>query len=301
MKTLVPLAPDYLARYIVIRDSKYNPTKKTLIDNEMAISARYQALDNRAAAGDLEIIGASPLLAISAALRHCYGSETLALLALKQEIKAAQPQRQLKYCPYCGTTTNETYDHYLPASQFPEFSVHALNLVPCCFRCNTIKDDDWLNALGERQYLHFYLDPIPEAQFLRADLVVRPPLVAVGAHFRLDQNGIENATWTRIQRHFDRLHLIDRYNENANDEIGEMLDGGAAYVGAGGTDVAEFLALQAASNQQIFGINHWRSVLLWQLSAHPDIESWVGAAYRQRGPSNAIRRRVHRAGKRHDA
>lgn len=279
MKALVAIAtnPTYLNRYIGIRDSKHHVTRTVLAANHVEITARYIALAKRVAAGDLEAIGASTLMEIRPQLRACYGIETKKLVALKADIKVAQAKRRLKYCPYCGTTANETHDHYLPASLFPEFAVNAFNLVPCCFRCNTIKDNDWLDTAGNRRYLHFYCDQIPDVDFVRVELISRPPLVGVGARFSIEQAGMDDVVWGLIQRHFDRLHLIDRYNENASDEIGEILEDCANHLAAGGVDVRRFLEEQGISDANVFGRSNWRSVLLRTLSQHPLLDQWVAA------------------------
>ncbi|KQN11667.1 MULTISPECIES: HNH endonuclease [unclassified Sphingomonas] len=277
MRNLLALGnnPTYLSRYVAIRDSKQAPVRPVLVAHHAAISDRYQQLLDRAADDELEAIGNSPLLAIRSQLRACYDGKTLSLLALKKAIKDAQPQRRLKYCPYCGTTKSETHDHYLPATRFPEFAVNGLNLVPCCFRCNTIKDDDWLDGDGRRRFVHFYLDAIPDADFLKVALLVAPPLRGVGARFSIEQAGMDDDDWRLIRSHFDRLHLLERYGEDANDEIAEMLEAGAAYLQTGGMDVRAFLLLQAGNSADVFGRANWRAVLLRALAGHPDVEDWI--------------------------
>jgi hypothetical protein len=279
MKNLIRLVapPSELDLYVGIRDSKHHATRQVLMAHHPAISARYQAFLDHAAAGTLEAIGASPLTAISKELRHCYGGETKKLLALKKAIKNAQPKRQMKYCPYCGTTTHETHDHYLPGARFPEFSVHALNLFPCCFLCNSTKDDDWLDDAGLRRYIHLYLDDIPDTDFVIVDLIVSPAVAVPAAQFHLQQGIISNASWALIESHFDRLHLIDRYNENVGEEIGEMLETAANHLLDGGASAGAFLALQGNNAALNFGRNHWRAVLLCALSEHPSLDEWVAA------------------------
>lgn len=236
MKNLAALGnePTYLSRYVAIRDSKRAPVRPVLVQNHAQIAQRYQDLLNRADDGDLENIGNSPLVGISTELRACYRGVTKSLLALKKAIKNAQVPRQLKYCPYCLMTSSDTHDHYLPAARFPEFAVNGLNLVPCCFRCNAIKDDDWLDAAGRRRYLHFYLDPAPDADFLKVQLFVVPPLAGAGAIFSIEQAGMSQNDWRLIREHFTRLRLIERYNENASNEIGEFLEAGATHLQTGG-------------------------------------------------------------------
>lgn len=280
MRNLVQLAipPSFVDRYIGIRDRKHHATRQVLIAHHAEIAARFAAFAHYAASGELELIGVSPLLAIRAQLRACYDIETKRLIELKEEIKNAQSKRRLQYCPYCGATTNETHDHYLPAQEFPEFAVNALNLVPSCFRCNTTKGDDWLDDVGKRRYVHFYLDQIPDVVFLHVDLVTRPPLVGAGARFRITRAGMSDEDWGLIERHFERLHLIELYNESANDEIAEMIQDGADHLAAGGSDAGSFLAQQAQSEAAVFGTSNWRAVLLRALAAHPNLQEWVAAA-----------------------
>ncbi|NCP23824.1 MAG: HNH endonuclease [Erythrobacter sp.] len=279
MKKLALLTspPSHLDRYIGIRDAKQRPTRDVLTNNHAAIAARYQALDNCVGAGQIEHIGASPLQNISDQLRHCYGSQTKRLLGLKKQIKKAQAKEALKFCPYCGTTTNTTHDHYLPATDFPEFAVHALNLVPCCSLCNTIKGDRWIDQAGQRIFINFYLDDIPDALYLHVDLITRPGFDTVGARFRIEEGELELEEWELIRHHYDRLGLIERYDDNANDEIAGMLRDAATHVEAGGPDARRFLARQAAKSCNVFGQNNWRAVLLAALADHAELEAWIDA------------------------
>ncbi len=277
MKNLSALGndPTYLSRYETIRNSKRLPVRPTLIAHQDQIAARYLELLDRAAGDDLENIGNSPLIAIRSQLRSCYDVKTKGLLDLKKSIKEAQLERRLKYCPYCCTTKNETHDHYLPATRFPEFAVNGFNLVPCCFKCNAIKDDDWLDADGRRRYVHFYLDEIPDVEFLEVELLIAPPLRGVGAKFSLKQGEVDDDDWRLIEAHFDRLHLIDRYNEDANDEIAEMLEAGAIHRQTGGPEVRNFFLNLAQASGDVFGRSNWRAVLLRALADHPHVEDWV--------------------------
>ena len=200
---------------------------------------------------------------LSTPLRACYKGTTQPLKDLKNAIIDTQPKRQLKYCPMCGTTLPKTYDHYLPAVRFPEYAVHPLNLVPCCSLCNSIKDDDWLCAAGERQYLHAYSDALPDAQFVHVTLHQHAALKGVGATFSLQLPAdVSAAQWRLIDSHFRRLHLIDRYDELGNDEIAEMLSDSKAYQDAGGPDVQAFLRRCAKDRRAVYGRNHWAAVLM---------------------------------------
>jgi hypothetical protein len=279
MKALIPLPPlpSYLDRYVAIRDKKHNPTRLPLVAAHALLTQRYQDHAQALALNDLSKLIPSPSAAkLSTPLRACYGGTTQPLKDLKKAIVKTQRKRQLKYCPMCGTTLPKTYDHYLPAVLFPEYAVHPLNLVPCCSLCNSIKDDDWLSATGERQYLHAYSDALPDEQFVHVTLHQHAALKGVGATFSLQQpTGVPAVQWWVIDSHFRRLRLIDRYDELGNDEIAEMLSDSKAYQDAGGQDVRAFLRNRAADRQAIYGRNHWVGVLMGALAEHQDLQSWI--------------------------
>ncbi len=62
-------------------------------------------------------------------------------------------------CPFCGGLGHAwTLDHYLPKANFPAYSVHPSNLVPCCRDCNSGKNASFGRSVNE-QSLHPYLEP----------------------------------------------------------------------------------------------------------------------------------------------
>lgn len=279
MKRLTALKTDpaYVDRYVSIRNRKQLKVRNPLIAAHTFIAERYLALAEAVAndsLSEMEIDArAAPIREI---LRACYGGSTQPLRDLKKAIVAAQPKRLMKYCPMCGTTLHSTFDHYLPAVRFPEFAVHPLNLVPCCSKCNSTKDDDWLSATGRRQYLHAYSDELPDHQFVEVSLHEQDGLSGVGATFSLVRpHGVPADTWQLIKSHFDRLHLLDRYDEQGNDEIAEVLSDCCTFIEAGGGDVREFLSALAKDRRAVYGRNHWRAVLMKSLSVHKNLETWL--------------------------
>lgn len=275
--SLFLLLVTYLDRYVSIRDSKHNATRNKLVANHALIMQRY--LDHAQAVA-LSTLGSlqpnAQALQISEPLRACYGVATQPLKELKLALKAAQPARRLKYCPMCGTTLPRTFDHYIPAVRFPEFAVHPLNLVPCCSICNSTKDDDWLCAAGQRQYLHAYTDPLPVDQFVNVMLHKDPALQGVGATFSLSRPaGVPDALWRLIESHFRKLKLIERFNERSNDEVSEILSDCRSFVVAGGQDARTFLSLQADDRAAVYGRNHWIAVLMAAMAVHADFDVWV--------------------------
>jgi hypothetical protein len=158
-------------------------------------------------------------------------------------------------------------DHYAPVVSFPEFAVHPLNLVPGYSKCNSTKQDDWLNRRGAHYYLHASTDPIPTEQILFAIPHVDAAIAGVGATFELRRPpNFTQPVWETIESHFDRLHLIERYNELSNDEIEEQLASCRSHLNVGGEDVRAFLANNVQDLRTAHGVNRWRVVLMDSLS-----------------------------------
>lgn len=293
MKKLARLAapPPYLDYLVAIREAKIASPggvdhKAMLASKQGEIAARFAAFEASMEVGELErLMPSADLRTIAASLRSCYSVSTLGVRRLKKSIATAQASRVLKYCPMCGTTLPRTHDHYLPAARFPEFSVHALNLVPCCSHCNSIKDDDWLDSNGKRQYLHLFSDEIPEDAFLVVVLTELPSMDGVGATFRLQRPAeFPPPAWELIEAHFRRLRLLERYSEQVNDEIAEILSDCAIYLEEGGISAASFLRKRAAERASVYGRSHWRVVLMQGLADSPKLPFWISAM----SPSAAV-------------
>jgi hypothetical protein len=82
---------------------------------------------------------------------------------------------------------------------------------------------------------------------------------------------MDDEVWRLIRAYFDRLLLIERYNEDANEEITEMLEAGATHRPNGGADLRPSLLMQSERSGDIFGRSKWRAVLMRALALHADI------------------------------
>jgi len=283
MKNLNPIAKPHIDFLVAIRDARKTSggiNHKAVITGEhAAIVAQYNAFSQLLQQRKLASITASARLKpISISLRGCYTGKSAGIKSLKSAIKDAQPKRRLKFCPMCGVSRPSTYDHYLPGIRFPEFSVHPLNLVPCCSICNSTKDDDFLNQAGTLQYLHLYSDLIPTTPFLVVQLQSRPPAKAPGAAFSISRpSGFNLVAWALIERHYERLHLLERYSEDANDEIEEILESCAVHLSNGGKSARKFLRTFATQRAALYGDSDWRVVLTRELMLWTKLKATVEA------------------------
>lgn len=275
MKPLFPLAipPSYISLFEKVRDTKSNTTKSKLIAKQTLIRNRFIAYETHSASNTLHNLPASSLNSVRKELRSCY-APGLEIDLIKKSIKNSQPKGRLTWCPYCIATTPSTHDHYMPAIEFPEFAAHALNLVPACSRCNSIKGDDWLSQ-GARQYLHLYIDHIPQVPFLTVSIKSDLATQAVAANFKLEQAGMQMAYWSLIESHFRKLKLIELYDSNSNDLITESLRSARSHIKAGGSNPGQFIHNQSLEDSDLYGEYSWRAVLLRAMSVHVDLKKWI--------------------------
>ena len=90
--------------------------------------------------------------------------------------------------------------------------------------------------------------------------------------------GVAHELWQVIESHFCRLKLIDRYDERGNDEVSEILSSCRVFRDKGGPNVRGFLNGCAKDRRNVYGRNHWISVLMAAMAQHPNLEAWVRAA-----------------------
>jgi len=264
MKRLVPFDDD---KYLLdIINSKSNEIKNSLqpaIQSVLELYGYYRcnlnALDQitQAFLIDTEVLQK---------IKLCYKQSTVKVEELKQQIKSLQIN--YTYCPYCGINTGDTFDHYLPISKFPEFSIFPLNLIPCCAECNRKKGDRHVSH--PRKIINPYFDCFLETSFLKVRLdfsgsgVLAPTVV-----FDVD-NSLLTEDETKIAKsHIKILNLSERYLEKASGKISETV---LSYkrIALDSTRNMQELKLILKANADALaeyrGINNWEAVLSNELS-----------------------------------
>lgn len=245
---------------------KQEPCRGNLIAKESIISSKINQYERCANTSSLESITAAPRLgAVKNDLHSCFTGKTKNLKAIFKKIEDSQTPGLLKWCPYCGLTKPNSFDHYLPKESFPEFSITPLNLVSCCTTCNSSKGEKWLNKNAERLFLHFYADDIPETQFLFAETVNDGNAFAA-TYSLIQPDDCSDYTWETISSHFSELKLLHQFSENTNDEIVSIKNMCIAHFKAGGSYVEAYIRHLAKEEEKTFGANHWRIVLMRSLA-----------------------------------
>jgi hypothetical protein len=178
------------------------------------------------------------------------------LAALRGELLAAAPR-----CPYCGISAVTDLDHFIPKEAYRSFAVYCRNLVPCCSVCNNKKRAlDGANA-GQR-FLHPYLETTPAGLFFQATASIQAGALKVT--FDVDDAIVPDVVLrNRLRFQIRRLQLNERYQAEINVVLspfaGHLLEFGGSPESA--PQVAQFLALSAASERRHVGPTHWRPLV----------------------------------------
>jgi len=270
MKNLKKPNFNNIDRFKEIATSKNIDRREKLLSLMHIVIRRYEEYEMKFQIGnDLsEISKKSWNIEYENVLKHCYKSNTGGLDKLKKDIKKAQDNN---VCQYCGIIpTSKTFDHYLPKSDFPEYSVLADNLIPCCYECNIKKGDKWVEN-GRRQILHLYFDEIPKERFLFAEVRYENQKVIV--NFKLENNAqIEEEKFEIIKAHYESLSLMSRFKEQVN-EVVSSIRSSIKYSGIKNfrfEKIKKLIKNKARAKQDKEGINSWEGAIIEKLAESED-------------------------------
>ena len=127
-------------------------------------------------------------------------------------------------CPFCGGLGQVwTLDHYLPKANFPAYSVHPSNLVPCCRDCNSGKNASF-GSVTHEQTLHPYLDKSHffDERWIIAKVFKESPILlqfecAPPSHWSASDIG-------RAHSHFEGYKLAYRFSLQAGGEVPTVME-----------------------------------------------------------------------------
>ncbi|PHC48198.1 HNH endonuclease [Bacillus toyonensis] len=223
MKNLYPIEEKMFDIYKSIAKKSRGEKKVNLLGELDTINERYELYSaNRKNLSMIEQINYT--VDIKKYLLSCYGNN-VTLNNLKVDITNKQELYYQAKCPYCGLNSPGTFDHYLPKEDYPDFAVLALNLIPCCEKCNSIKGDRWKAKNGDRLFINYYFDFVPQDKYLFAEISFNKRSIAPTVSYKILKNKqIDNQAFKIIESHYNKLNLCSRFESHANDEISSFFN-----------------------------------------------------------------------------
>jgi len=126
-------------------------------------------------------------------------------------------------CPYCGKRHTKTVDHFLSKSNYPNFSITPINLVPCCSDCNTSKKDKDADISDISNLLfHPYEESLAEFKWLKAKINIIDDKIYF--NYYVCKDIIDDITYMRLENQFTMLELDKFYDLEANVEFSRSIE-----------------------------------------------------------------------------
>lgn len=226
----------------------------------------YTDYDNHFLVNDLELLPSARVgIDHKEALLGLYGSKVKLVKDFRKRYFEINPQTYNNLCPYCVVNSANTTEHILPKEKYPEYAVNVKNLIPGCGECNSAKGEEVIDQQGRKIILNFYTDILPNEQFLFVDISNSGGGLYFEYVLRNVQNRIDINLYGLIERHFNRLHLLQRYKDKAIQEFAEIRN---TYKAEGFADDAQFDVFATKQLRKCdmdaaeYGRNHWKVVLL---------------------------------------
>lgn len=261
MRNLAPLRLNY-SYFLKIISMKHLGVRTALQGIAPSIQTEYRKYVKACNGNNLHSFTASNFTGVDVVnLKDCY-ADRVEVNNLKQHIYDNQPSHIRYECQYCMIgDSGDSFDHYLPKEDFPEFSVLSNNLIPCCTRCNTHKSIYWNDAGLSRSIINIYYDQIPVQQFLNCAITYRRDTPII--NFSISNPGGINPNLFRvITRHFERLFLLDRFKLKSNTEITNVINSLTPLLGSYTLLQASTYLLDDVVQMKLsYGNNYWKALL----------------------------------------
>ncbi len=202
-------------------------------------------------------------------LQGLYDYNCKQLQKLKIELTTDDNNRVNNTCQNCSLGEINSFDHYLPQSEFSEYVVNPLNLIPSCTKCNGHKSSIWRQS-GKRTFLNLYIDKLPEVQYLFVDIKIVENIIEL-KYFLDSKNGINNEIYELLDYHYTKLKLFDRFKDNSDTIISELDTEIGKYSKKLSLEkIIETIIEECNENFKIHGRNNWKLVLKMALVNHSE-------------------------------
>jgi 5-methylcytosine-specific restriction endonuclease McrA len=239
-------------------DKTYKERLNLLCPN---IKSQFKDYDDNFGLNSLVSIKSSPYLEqnkIDLLSLYKYGSKSLQQLKIR--LTTDSKNRVHNICQNCTISEVNSFDHYIPKGDYPEFSVHPKNLMPSCTKCNSKKSTTW-KVNNKVVFLNLYLDTLPSLQYLFVDFRINGDDIEF-EYFIDNRNNINKDLFELIKTHYEKLDLLQRFKENSDLVISEIDNEFKAYSSLLGiNDIAKTIIEKREDDKKIYGFNYWKSIL----------------------------------------
>lgn len=157
-------------------------------------------------------------------LRSLYVSGNTITELFRNDYNVRVQQHNMLYaykCPYCTLNEANTLEHILPKQTYPEYAVHAYNLIPCCSKCNTYKGEDIKDGSGVPWTINFYYHDPDAFQYLEAEFKTDINGFPVFEFHLVFPHDCDQLLKKIIENHYKKLHLLVRFKEMAEGKYAE--------------------------------------------------------------------------------
>jgi hypothetical protein len=194
-------------------------------------------------------------------LQNLYSFKSQKLQELLKNVTTTISNRKRSTCTNCTVSEINSFDHSLPQTEFAEFVVNPLNLIPSCTNCNSRKGKFYVKN-GEKLFLNLYTDKIPDIQFLKAEVDVEG-LLEIEIKFHLYKpKGMDDKIFALIKSHYTKLKLFKRFLDNADDVVSEFENDIVPYLKMlSKKEIEECVNETLERNRILYGRNYWKCVL----------------------------------------
>ena len=258
--------PHYIAHpfkfYKSIVDRKREPGKSVLNAIEAQMKTEYDDFISYDLRGSLHLL---PRMALSDSqkehLLNCYSYKKTK--EIRESVMLTSLNRLDPICPYCTIGEYKTMDHFLPKENYAAHSVNPSNLIPCCSICNGYKGTLTHDG-GNRLFLNLYCDVLPEKQYLFVNFNFGGGCIPTVDFSVQNINGIDPLLFGIIERHYIKLHLLERFSSNAFNiirDLNNQIVSTKETTKATDVEIKQAIKVQCDDERKYYGFNYWKSIL----------------------------------------
>lgn len=252
MHNLKPYPDDAFSLYKdAVKRKDDGDVKDRLVAAEDTIQSCYQEYDKHFNANTLwNIVPKRLKEPLAGDLYDMYGFDAAIVKQVKKWLRENNPVTVYGVCQHCGMALFDTMDHILPHKPYPEYAVHARNLIPCCTDCNRRKSG--------REILNLYIDILPEVECLFMDVKANGDTIDLT--FRLDNSKglIPEPLFYKISNHYSKLDLFARLRDfTATKVAGFVIQINRIFEKDGKQAVIEKVKEDIEVLRKAYGYNYW--------------------------------------------